>query len=76
MFDGELAGQRGATGQRDLHQVARRELSTTLAELDMRAILAESIPRTVFVTLDPQSLAHGELLIVLPGAPFAPRLHT
>jgi len=76
MFDGELARQCGTAGQSDFHQVARRELAAAFAELDMRAILAERIPRTVFVTLDPQSLAHGELLIVLPGAPFAPRLHT
>ena len=59
MFDGELAGQRGATGQRDLHQIARRELATILAELNVCAIVAERIPRTVLVTLNPQSLTHS-----------------
>ncbi len=59
MLDGELAGQRGATGQRDLHQIARRELATALAELDVRAILAERVPGTVLVALYPQPLAHG-----------------
>ena len=59
MLDGELAGQRGATGQRDLHQIARRELATILAELNVCAIVAERIPRTVLVTLNPQSLTHS-----------------
>ena len=51
--------RRGATGQRDLHQIARRELATALAELDVRAILAERVPGTVLVALYPQPLAHG-----------------
>ena len=48
-----------AAGQSDLHQIAGSELATALAELDMGAVLAECIPGTVFVALDPQSLAHG-----------------
>ena len=44
VFDGELAGQRRATSQRDLHQIPRRELAAILAELDVRAVIAERIP--------------------------------
>ena len=59
VLDGELAGKRRAAGQGDLHQIPRGELPLALAELDMRAVIAERVPGTVLIAFHPQSLAHA-----------------
>lgn len=61
-FDGEVAGQRRAARQCDLHEIAGRELAAALAELDVGAVIGECVPRAVLVALDPNSLAHTCLL--------------
>ena len=44
VLDRELAGQRRAARKSDLHEVARCEQALALAELEMRAVLAERVP--------------------------------
>lgn len=61
VFDGELARQRGTAGKCDLHQITGVELALSVAKLDMRTVLAERIPGTIFVALHPQPFAHGDL---------------